>query len=226
MKFGPSRYYPSRRYDYLPCRPSPFRERGKLDHTKDYKICFFGPSGSGKTTAFKFAQEWFHKEKNLYACQVDVASVLREIQVDVHKHLKLPSSGSFLFPETFPQDAKLMEFLAENYESAMLEVFRTSCNSARLHALIQNRNYVIINTDCRNNAYQVLKELSFIFIKVETEESLRTERLATRKDFSKSSESSVNCCDQIRENFVLSNNGTLEDFKGAVYNTLNLLKLG
>jgi len=122
------------------------------------------------------------------------------------------------------QDAKLLEFIAEKYESEVLEVFRKESESIRLRALINQYNYAMINLDCNDVAYPVLRDLGFTFIRVAAEEPLRLNRLSTKNDVPAFLKSRTDCWDQIRENFVLSNNGTLEELKSAVYNTLTLIK--
>lgn len=207
-----------------PC-PRPKKQKPTPDPKNNLHLCFFGDSGAGKTTCFKMVEDFYSEiNRDIYVGRVDVAGILREIQVDIYEKLRLPSCGQPNYPESFAQDAKLMEFLAENYMPSVLNCFEVSCNKIKYSAIFGRNNFVIVNTDCRNNAYETLNKLGFVFIRVDTAEDIRANRLKGRKDVNKPSASATNSCDQIKENFVISNNGTLEELKGAVYNVLKRIQ--
>lgn len=180
------------------------------DNMSFTNICFFGPSGSGKSTCAKFALNYF-KKKNLYAKQLNIAKPLHNIQKYAYSKFFINSQG---------QDGMLLQFLAKHFESNLGPSYQKQI--AKLQLRYQKNNLIIINSDCRNNAYIYLQQLNFIFIKVSTKLEIISKRLDKRGDISLASKSHpVEQTSLIPSDFVIHNNGTKHDLKNGLEKLLD-----
>lgn len=173
-------------------------------------ISFFGPSGAGKTTCYKYASE-FLKNYGFEAYRVDIAYPLRRIQSFSYELFGKNCPGKSEEPENFKQDGTLLGFLAKHFEKN----FEYSARKAIFE--ICGRcidNYAIINTDCRNNTYQILKELGFIFVKVTADKNVLAKRLALRKDLTSFDyKANVEKYNIIQSAYIIDNSDTLENLE-------------
>jgi hypothetical protein len=189
---------------------------------KHILLSFVGPSGSGKTTAAKFAVEML-REKGICTARLDVAEPLREIQSFAYARFGRPSPGDASKPETFLQDGKLLGFLAGHFENFLQDSFCRRFNKLMkdfsgpftwTHVKKKSRN-AVINADCRNNSYEYLKELGFIFIRLQISEETRAKRLTRRSDLSKGV-TSIDATDQISESIFINNDDLLSELKDKI----------
>ena len=165
-------------------------------------ISFFGKSGSGKSTAAEMARNYFESVE-IKTERIGVAEPLHEMQKSCYGILGIEIGG---------QDGELLQFLAKHFEKEMLRNFEE-----RLEALLNYRGrLVIINHDCRDNAYEVLRRNGFIFVKIVTDDLIRSRRLNERLDVSRGDVSS----ELIRADYLIENNGTMEELNETLVKIL------
>jgi hypothetical protein len=172
---------------------------------KNLNISFIGPSCSGKTTRFKYAKRILEKQGfTVFRC--DVALPLRQIQTFAYKTFELPSCGNPELPESFNQDGEILSLLASRFEPFLGIHFKN-----RIQKINLDSPTALINTDCRNNCYKVLKDLDFIFIKVDSSDPIISERRKRRGDLTAfSSTADVERFNEIEPSFSIENNSTFD----------------
>ncbi|MBI3632140.1 MAG: hypothetical protein HY225_01710 [Candidatus Vogelbacteria bacterium] len=187
---------------------------------KNILISFFGPSGSGKSTCYKFAEDYLLKERYT-VFHVNVATPLRNIQSYAYKIFGKVNMDPF--SQDFKQDGQLLGFLAKHFESHLGQIFREAVENILKQG--PDQKIAIINTDCRNNAHNVLEDLGFVFVRMETNAEILSERRKARGDLTPFDHtSSVEQYNNIKEACVIKNNRTLEYLRDNVENVLkNLL---
>jgi len=183
-----------------------YTKDGQVNYTKPIKVSFFGPSGSGKSTASQLSREIFNKLLPMYWFKkCDVAEPLHLIQNYIYDKMGSKSSS---------QDGKLLQFLAKQFESDL---------GPKCIEKVQNivHNYqgkvVCMNADCRNNAYKCLKDNGFIFVKIETEPTIRSGRVVDRGDITIADcHNKVENIEEIGADYIISNNGSLSQFETSI----------
>jgi len=114
------------------------------------KICFLAPSGYGKSTASEIL------EKKYNAKVVKIGAPLYELQSEFYKKLGINIGDT--------QDGELLGFLGKKVRKEspnyLLETFASTL------ANVENTCDMIINDDCRPADYEFLKNLGFIFVKI------------------------------------------------------------
>jgi len=174
-------------------------------------LSFVGPSGSGKTTAAKYANANLIK-LGYSVCRIDVAEPLRLIQNYAYKLFGRPWTGMVLQPESYVQDVKLLGFLAGHFKEYLGPTFEK-----RLELLLyDDKSNFVINADCRNNTYQCLKDLGFIFIRLETSPSTRISRLKKRDGSYNKLMLAVDATDEVKEDFIIINNFNLSHLEDKI----------
>jgi len=182
------------------------------------KICFFGPSGSGKTTAMNMAYGYLASElgNRSNTLFLNVSTPLHSIQNDIYKKLNLPNIS---------QDGQLLQFLVEHFGiEVLLVLFKKELNRFLLENEDADKPLFILNSDCRNNAYDTLKEHGFIFIKVMTDYKIRAERLGERQDMSRADlNKKYEQTSGMIEDYIIYNNGKKWELREEVKNTMEHL---
>lgn len=170
---------------------------------KVIKVSFVGPSGSGKSTAAEYYSEMFAKKHPGWKIiKLNVAAPLHKIQKYSYKTFGLKNTG---------QDGKLLQFIASHFSDSLGPTFVSSLKEVIKKS---ENNLLVINSDCRNNAYDYLKKEGFIFIKIKTDPRIRAERLGQRMDItSANTQSVVEQIDSIEYQIEIENNGSLEDLR-------------
>ena len=75
----------------------------------------------------------------------------------------------------------------------------------------------IINTDCRNNMYLILKDCGFIIAKLTAEQKILRERRKARGDITLSNtDAQVECHDKIELYYTIDNSGTKDDLRSRI----------
>lgn len=120
------------------------------------KICFLAPTGYGKTTAVKILS------KHYSICNIKIGEPLYELQKLFYEKIKTQLNGE--------QDGELLQFyglkIRKENPTYLLDEFQKKLKDAD--------NYEIItNDDCRPYDYERLKQLGFIFIKINGYKRLR-----------------------------------------------------
>ena len=161
------------------------------------KICFIAPSSYGKSTAVGIIKKYFNSEN------IKIAKPLYDLQAYFYDFIG-KSIG-----ET--QDGELLQFfgikIRKENPSFLLDSFYQRVSSST--------NEIITNDDCRPPDYIYLKELGFIFIKIN---GYRRDR----DDYVKADEKSkVEWQDDLPCDYELDNTGAIEDYEK---NILKLLK--
>ena len=178
-------------------------------------ISFVGPSGSGKSSAARLAANLL-EEKGVIAVRKDVAEPLRKIQKNAYQLFGRPDPGH-IDSGTFLQDPELLSFLAKHFEAFLGNIFAKEIQRLKLEAseyLDASKAVVFINADCRNNCYQILRNLDFLFIKIETTEEIRKQRLQRRDG--KIISASVDATNEIVTDIIINNDGTLSELKDKI----------
>lgn len=173
------------------------------------KIAFFGVSGSGKTTATEYLKgEGQDFLPNFDIIVLNVAKPLHDIQSYAYEQFGIPNTG---------QDAKLLQFLARHFENRLGDSFMYNLSCAVKSR--SERNLLIINGDVRNNAYGALAKAGFVFIRIQADPEKIYERLLKRGDVGKYNlDDKVEWIDEISQDFLVENNGTLEEYKQKLRN--------
>lgn len=186
-------------------------------------ISFIGPSGSGKSTCYNFAEKYL-SELGYQIFRCDVAYPLRLLQNNAYLFFELGYPGDPYLPDKYKQDGVLLGFLAKHFENRL-----SICTKNRVKLLLsyQNRSVCIINTDCRNNAYQDLADLGFIFIKLEVDQGILKQRRLARRDTTNFDYSaSVEQFDKITPQLNIPNNGSLENLEREVRSVIDKILKG
>ena len=161
------------------------------------KISFIAPSSYGKSTAVEIIQSYF-KSKN-----IKIAKPLYDLQEYFHHFIGHDIGDT--------QDGELLQFLGikirkENPKFLLDNFYQNVTNT---------ESEIITNDDCRPPDYDFLKQLGFIFIKIN---GFRRDR----NDYVKANDkSSIEWQSEMPWDYELNNLGTLEDYEK---NILNLLK--
>lgn len=179
---------------------------------KILKLALFGVSGSGKSTAAKLLIEKVKKWPDYKLIQVNVAEPLHQIQKFTYEQFGLANTG---------QDGKLLEFLAGHFEKHLGErCVREIERQVKFQR--PNKNLVVLNSDCRNNAYMALKNAGFRFVRVYTSERIIRRRLAKRGDITEFNRKNlVNQIEQIREDHRIENSSSVRNLEAKVISLLN-----
>ncbi len=175
--------------------------------SKVIKIAFIGASGSGKTTCGKLVGKMVKREFPKYeVIRLNVALPLHRAQAYIYRLFGLKNAG---------QDGGLLQFLAIRFEARLGPTFVNNLEKKLAKSSRQKR--VVINTDCRNNAYDYLKRAGFIFIRVKTRSVVVAERLGVRGDLTPADpRHSVEQISRIKSSFVVENNGSLAVLEGRL----------
>ncbi len=181
----------------------------------DLFLSFVGPSGVGKSTCYDYAEK-FLQEQEFYVYRHEVAHPLRLIQESAYELLDLDPQGNPDDPTCFRQDGALLGFLAEHFGDQLGKVFATDFESC-----FDSRNpecpIAVVNTDCRNNAYDTLKALGFTFVRLEVDEETLLARRQARGDTSPFNYAAlVESTNRIETPYIIFNNGSLDELKISV----------
>lgn len=172
---------------------------------KRFKLCFFGPSGSGKSTAADIAQKYLIQQ-NYIVQKVNVGEPLHQIQEYIYSAFNLPNTG---------QDGSLLQFVAKHFESQLGPHFSKKIQN--LEANNYDHPLAIINSDCRDNSYQYLKNLNFKFVRVSASKDNIGLRLQVRGDINLAQKNhSVEQISQIIPDFLVENNESVASLKDKV----------
>lgn len=176
--------------------------------TPSLKLSFFGPSGSGKSTALDLVQTILNSDyPTLTHIKLNVAAPLHQIQNFAYKTFSLSNSG---------QDGMLLQFLATHFENKLGPTFVKTLSS-----LPHN---LVLNSDCRDNAYPYLKKSGFIFIRINTSSHLINKRLNLRSDISSADPNhQVEKITLIIPDFVINNDGSTIQLKQELSHLLTTL---
>ncbi|MFW6130211.1 MAG: hypothetical protein ACOC56_03430 [Atribacterota bacterium] len=172
------------------------------------KVAFVGPSGSGKDTSASLLQN-FLKEKSIFSLRKDVAAPLHDMQEYIYNTLETKPEGE--------QDTELLAFLAGKFKKDIIRLFHEEIESIKKNIVEKNLYDIIaiINSDCRDNAYQSLKNQGFIFVKVSTDYIKRINRVRTR-DKIKICKNSLDSTSKIKEDYIIYNNNSIEDLQQSI----------
>lgn len=165
------------------------------------KICLLAPSGYGKSTA----SEILIREYG--GCVIKIAEPLYELQKSFYHKLGIWEDK---------QDGELLQFYGRKVRSInpsyLLDVFNES--------LIGARDYcnIIINDDCRPMDYEYLKNLGFIFVKING-------YVRDRDDFTKANpKSSLEWQSEIPCDYELNNYGSLDEYRNEIIKLMEEIK--
>lgn len=154
------------------------------------KICFIAPSGYGKSTAIKILSKKY-RIKN-----IKIAEPLYYIQNYFYDFINTKMKGE--------QDGELLQFLGAKIRKEnpnfLIDIF-----SKKIEKNI-NFDGIITNDDCRPPDYKYLKNIGFIFVKIN---GYRRDRV----DHSKvNDKSSLEWQNNINYDYVVDNLGDINEF--------------
>lgn len=156
------------------------------------KICFLAPSGYGKTTAISILSKQ-HKLKN-----IKIAEPLYDMQNEFYKKLGVSMSGQ--------QDGELLQFLGQKIRKEnkyfLLDIFKEKMNEAQKESV-----EIISNDDCRPADYQFLKDLGFIFVRINGYKHDREDHTPVDSNHALEWKSNIPC------DYEINNTGTIGDYE-------------
>ncbi len=190
--------------------------------TKPLLISFYGPSGVGKSTCFAFARECLNRLKYT-AIRLDVALPLRQIQRYGATLFSLKSPGRPELPDDFNQDRKLLEFLAEHYQNNLGTSFKQNLDKI-IETSSQNTKLAIVNTDCRNNCYETLKTLGFVFVRIDAPDAILAQRKNLRGDLTPfNGNAAVESISEMRCRYQINNDSGLATLATRVFSVVDAI---
>ena len=161
------------------------------------KICFLAPSSYGKSTAIEILQKYFNIEN------IKIAEPLYELQNSFYKKLGIDIGDK--------QDGELLQFYGKKVRKEdsnfLLNEFKNKVDKVS--------SDIITNDDCRPDDYIFLKEMGFIFIKINGYRRDRND--ITLAD----SKSSIEWQNKIPFDYEINNYGTLEEYEYELLNLMN-----
>ena len=164
------------------------------------RICFLAPSGYGKSTAsVVLANEYG-------ACIVKIAKPLYELQADFYKKLGMDIGEK--------QDGELLQFygykVRKENPNFLLECFCESVNMCE--------DAIIINDDCRPMDYEFLKNMGFVFVKINGYKRDREDHVKA------SDKSSLEWQCDIPYDYEVNNYGNMNEYIDAIKELVNNIK--
>ncbi len=115
------------------------------------KICFLGPSGYGKSTAVQILGNYYS------TVNIKIGEPLYDLQKHFYERIKTELKGE--------QDGELLQFygmkVRKENPQFLLEDFGNRLTN------VPSEIEIITNDDCRPYDYDCLKQLDFIFIKID-----------------------------------------------------------
>lgn len=163
------------------------------------KICFIAPSGYGKSRAIKILEKHF-KIKN-----IKLASPLYELQDYFYTFL-----GTQMKEE---QDGELLQFLGSKIRKEnptfILDNFTKKLDN------FYDYDGIITNDDCRPPDFQYLKDLGFVFIKINGYKRERQDHTEANTKLSLEWQNELPC------DYELDNLGTIEEYQNNLLNLIN-----
>lgn len=165
------------------------------------KICFLAPSGYGKSTAVSIL------EKKYKVINVKIAEPMYELQKMFYEKIKCPIGNT--------QDGELLQFLGMKIRKENPD-FLLNEFSEKVYEI--NNVDIIIKDDCRPIDYNYLKELGFIFIKIEGYTHKRNDHSPIDK------KNILEWDSDIPFNYVIQNISSLDKYEEELLNTIELIK--
>ncbi len=166
------------------------------------KICFLAPSGYGKTTASEILSEIYNVKI------IKIGTPLYEMQASFYKKLGLNIGNT--------QDGELLQFLGSKVRKEnpnfLLDTFEKTLNE------IKDTSEIIINDDCRPYDYEFLKNLGFIFIKINGYNRERNDHTKAN------SNSSLEWQSDIPYDYEINNFDSLSDYENELINLMEVIK--
>ena len=168
---------------------------------KNLKICFVAPSGYGKSTASKLLIKEFG------GCVIKIAEPLYDLQDRFYSRL-----GIFVGDK---QDGELLQFFGRKVREIkpnfLLEEFYKNVIGVSCYSRI------IINDDCRPMDYEYLKNLGFIFVKING-------FVRDRDDFTKSNpNNSLEWKSDIPCDYEINNYGDMEEYRCEILKLMEMI---
>jgi len=179
-------------------------------------ISFFGPSGAGKSTCFSYANSLLRLGYQVH--QLDVAKPLRLVQKHAYQIFGRDPPGNPDQPAVFRQDGQLLSFLAKHFENDLGAYFLKELAKITEAEKKSQQPMAIINTDCRNNMYELLQTLGFVFIRLDVQSELLQKRQIERGDLSPyHPRKAVEQYNAIKPAYIIKNNGSLRELESQVH---------
>lgn len=156
------------------------------------RICLYGPTGSGKSTLAQYLVRAYDAEL------IKIAEPLYKMQASFYATLEKEVKG---------QDGELLQFLAYKIEKEQPQWL----SQQFLRSLQQSRRQLIVNDDCRLNAYAALKSNGFVFIHVHASSEAISQRLRLDHTAIDPNHSVEQGFDNFQPHYTIENSGLLED---------------
>lgn len=158
------------------------------------KISFVAPSGYGKTTAAEYLK------LTIGSINLKLAAPLYDIQDYYYKVLHIQAGGK--------QDGEFLQFLGDKIQRERPYFLADTF----YEALCQNKNRtsILTNDDCRPHNYAFLKSMGFVFVRINGVSRTREDITEIQKNHCVEWQREIPC------DYVLDNNGTLEEYKNKI----------
>lgn len=161
------------------------------------KICFIAPSSYGKSTAVQIISKYFD------ATNIKIANPLYDLQNKFYLYIDKQIGNT--------QDGELLQFLGIKIRKENPN-FLLNCF---LNSVEKCSSQIVTNDDCRPPDYKTLKQMGFIFIKINGFPRERDDYIKPDAKNKIEWQSEIPC------DYELNNTGTLEEYEE---NILKLLK--
>lgn len=165
------------------------------------KLCFLAPSGYGKSTASAYLESKYDFKN------IKIGEPLYELEGIFYKYINTSMKGE--------QDGELLQFLGNKIrrENPMF-LLNTFLDKVSLY----EKDYTIINDDARPQDYEFLKNMGFIFIKIN---GFKRDRMDHTKSDDKSS---LEWQKDIPYEYVLDNLGSIEEYYENIDSLMEVIK--
>ncbi len=162
------------------------------------RIAFIAPSGYGKDTAVDLLSKHYQLEN------VKIAKPLYELQNQFYSFIDKKMTGE--------QDGELLQFYGQKVRkeksSFLLDTFKNSVS------MIDDSVSIICNNDCRVPDYVCLKEIGFIFVKINGFARSRVDHTLSDKN------NSLEWKNEFLFDYEVDNKGSLLEFESNLLNIM------
>ena len=166
------------------------------------KICFLGPSGYGKSTAVKILSRHYN------TVNVKLGEPLYDLQKHFYEKIKTKLQGE--------QDGELLQFygmkVRKENPQYLLEDFGRRLEN------VPSEAQIITNDDCRPYDYEYLKNLDFIFVKIDGYKRDRVDHSSSNPNLK------IEWQSEIPFDYVLQNLSDLDTYEESILNLVKEIK--
>ena len=166
------------------------------------KLCFIAPSEYGKNTAISILRIKYN------IINIKLGEPLYKLQDYFYRFIRKTMNGE--------QDGELLQYLGKKIRKEnptfLLDEFYKKFNKA------MKTSCIITNDDCRTPDFNFMKELGFVFIKINGYKRNRIDHTKSNPNSPLEWQNDIAC------DYVVDNLGTLEDYAKNLFEIVDLIK--